>query len=66
MKFELDGGLNVLNFAIEQERISIVKYLAKLTEGEPKLRKLILEHRHGKDRICAIHQAMTIGNLALI
>ena len=66
VRFEIDGGLNILNFAIEQERINIVKHLAKLTKPHPDLRKCLLEHRFGKDQMCAVHQAVTLGNRLLI
>ena len=66
VKFELEGGFNVLNLAIDQERISIVRHLAKITADDLELRDRLIEHRHGRDQICAIHQAVTIGNRLLL
>jgi hypothetical protein len=42
---EFDGGTNVLNFAIENERSNIVEHLAKLTAQRPDIRKKLLEHK---------------------
>ena len=36
-----EGGMNVLNLAIEQERISIVEYLAMIYPGRPERQKLV-------------------------
>lgn len=47
--FEFDGGTNVLNFAIEQERINMVNHLAQLTKDKPSVRQRLIEHRFGKD-----------------
>jgi len=63
---EFSGGANVLNFAIEQERASIVQHLADLTSNRPEIRRSLLEHRFSQDRVSAIHQVMTIGNRTLI
>ena len=52
---ELEGGFNVLNFAIEQERVNIVKHLASLTADKPEQRQMLLGNKHGKDKICAVH-----------
>jgi len=42
---EFEGNANILNFAIEQERISIVLHLADLTNNRPEVRRKLLEHR---------------------
>lgn len=49
VNFEFDGGTNVLNFAIEQERINMVNHLAQLTKDKPSVRQRLIEHRFGKD-----------------
>ena len=64
--FEFENGSNILNFAIEQERVHIVLHLANLTQNRPELRDKLLKHRYRADQISAIHQVMTIGNRALI
>jgi len=63
---EFEGGTNVLNFAIEQERANIVQHLADLTTNRPEIRKTLLEHRFRNDHVSAIHQVMTLGNRILI
>ena len=45
VKLEFDNNANILNFAIEQERINIVIHLAYLTKNRPDIRKKMLEHR---------------------
>ena len=63
---EFEGGANVLNFAIENERIAIVQHLAVLTKERPMIRRSLLEHRFRMDQISAVHQVMSIGNRNLI
>ena len=64
--FEFESNANILNFAIEQERINIVQHLAVLTKNRPDMRKKLLEHRFRSDEISAVHQVMTMGNRQLI
>ena len=52
---EFEGGHNILNFAIEQERVAIVKHLASATTYRPEIREKLLNHRYGKDKTQAIH-----------
>lgn len=52
---EFEGGANVLNFAIENERIAIVQHLAELTEERPEIRNRLLNHRFRQDRLAAVH-----------
>lgn len=42
VKIELDGGLNVLNLAVDQERLQIIRHLAKLTANAPELRNQLV------------------------
>lgn len=49
VNLEFEGGTNVLNFAIENERSNIVAHLAELTEEKPEMRKKLLEHRFRQD-----------------
>ena len=37
-KLELDDGANVLNLAIEQERLNIILHLAEITKSRPEIR----------------------------
>lgn len=53
--FEFEDGANILNFAIEQERVNIVLHLAQLTSNKPDIRKKLLQHKFRQDQICAVH-----------
>ena len=53
--FEFENNANILNFAIEHERVNIVLHLAKLTKDKPEIRKKLLEHPYRQDEILAIH-----------
>lgn len=66
VKLRFEGGTNILNFAIEQERPNIVSHLAHLTAGRQDLRLELLEHRFRVDQLAAIHQVMNIGNRTMI
>ena len=66
VKLEFENNANILNFAIDQERVAIVVHLAYMTRHRPEIRRKLLEHRFRQDEICAVHQVMTIGNRALI
>ena len=65
-KIEFENNANILNFAIEHERLNIVLHLANLTKHRPEIRSKLLEHRFRQDKICAVHQVMTLGNRPLI
>ena len=41
---EFECNMNVLNFAIEHERVAICEHLSALTEGRPDLRERLLTH----------------------
>ena len=61
-----EQGLNILNFAIENERINIVVHLDSITKAYPEIRRELIEHKFRKDQITALHQVMTLGNRTLI
>ena len=65
-KLEFEGGTNILNFAIENERVSIIQHLASLTEERPEIREELLNHRFRPDQLCAVHQVMAAGNRTMI
>ena len=46
-KIELDDGANVLNMAIDQERLNIILHLADLTKHRPEIREKLLTHQFG-------------------
>lgn len=48
-KMEFENNANILNFAIEQERVAIVQHLAHLTRFRPEIRKKLLEHKFRQD-----------------
>ena len=45
VKLEFENNANILNFAIEQERVNIVMHLAYMTRFRPEIRKKLLEHK---------------------
>ena len=51
----LEGDMNILNFAIDNERIEIVKYLATIASKFPEFKAELINHRFSKDYIQAIH-----------
>lgn len=63
---QFEQGLNILNFAIENERINIVVHLDMITKGYPDVRRELIEHKFRKDQITALHQVMSLGNRTLI
>ena len=48
-KIEFENNANILNFAIENERLNIVVHLAHLTKHRPEIREKLLEHRFRQD-----------------
>ena len=50
-----EQGLNILNLAIEHERINIVLHLDTITKNYPKVREELLKHKIRKDHITALH-----------
>ena len=61
-----DKMMNILNFAVDQERVNIVDHLAKLTQGRDDLKKELVDYKFGQNQNSAIHQAMILGNRELI
>lgn len=66
VQIQFENGGNILNFAIDNERVAIVQHLAKMTEGRPDLKRELIEHRFRLDQFQAIHQAVSSGNKAII
>ena len=60
MKFVKE--MNILNLAIDQEKVQIVKYLAAAL---PKDEKLALVHHKSTEGINAVHQVVALGNAEL-
>ena len=58
--------MNILNFAIDQERMSIINYLAIVTADNPELQKKLATNRFDKNEIQAIHQAVTVGSKQIL
>lgn len=46
MRFDTD--LNILNFAIDQERVKIVKHLAEITANRQDIREQLYTYRYGQ------------------
>ena len=61
-----DFGMNILNYAIDQERCAIINHLARVTASRPEIKEKLVKNRFGTNEIQAIHQAVTIGNKALL
>ena len=57
-----DTDLNILNFAIDQDRPNIVKHLAAITADDPALQKELTSHKFGNCLVQAVHQAVTLGS----
>ena len=47
----LEGDMNILNFAIDNERIEIIKYLATIAGKFPEFKRELINHRFSKDYI---------------
>lgn len=58
-----EHGMNVLNYAIDQESTNIVQFMAVHFKQE-QVRQLV-EYRYAKE-MQAIHQAISLGELKLI
>ena len=58
--------MNILNFAVDQERCGIINHLAKVTANRPEVQDKLVKNRFGTNEIQAIHQAVTIGNKVLL
>ena len=58
--------MNILNFAVDQERCAIINHLAKVTANRPEVQDKLVKNRFGTNEIQAIHQAVTIGNKVLL
>ena len=50
-----EQGLNILNLAIEHERVNMVLHLDSITKNHPKIREDLLKHKIRKDQITALH-----------
>ena len=50
-----EQGLNILNLAIEHERVNMVLHLDTITKNYPKVREDLLKHKIRKDHITALH-----------
>ena len=50
-----DTNLNILNFAIEQERINIMKHLAVITADRPDIQQALVTHKYGHCSVQAVH-----------
>ena len=66
VSMRFDKMMNILNFAVDQERVNIVDHLAKLTQGRDDLKKELVDYKFGQNQNSAIHQAMILGNRELI
>ena len=66
INLSFDFGMNILNFAIDQERMSIINYLAIVTADNPELQKKLATNRFDKNEIQAIHQAVTVGSKQIL
>ena len=51
MNLSFDHGMNILNFAIDQERMEIINYLAIITADNPELQKKLSANRFEKNEI---------------
>ncbi len=58
-----DHGMNILNYAVDQESIEIVEFLSQILN--PEQIKTLVNHRYAKE-MKAIHQVMSLGELRLI
>ena len=47
INLEFDFGMNILNFAIDQERTSIIKFLASVTADKPEFQRKLSSNRFG-------------------
>ena len=64
MRFE--RMMNILNFAIDQERVNIVAHLARITKDTPDLQQHLVNYKFGQNQHSAIHQVVSLGNRELI
>ena len=49
INFRMEGEMNILNFAIDNERIEIIKFLASIGKKLPRFAEILLNYRFGKD-----------------
>lgn len=66
ISMRFDRMMNILNFAIDQERVNIVAHLARATKDRPDLQEHLTNYKFGQNQNSAIHQVMTLGNRELI
>ena len=49
LSYRMEGEMNILNFAIDNERIEIIRYLAKLSKKFYEFGQELVNYRFGKD-----------------
>ena len=47
LSYRMEGEMNILNFAIDQERSSIIKFLASVTANKPEFQRKLSSNRFG-------------------
>jgi hypothetical protein len=47
--------MNILNFVIDQESHTVLKYLANSLKARPTEKKNLVEHKFGKNQLQAVH-----------
>ena len=55
LSYRMEGEMNILNFAIDNERVEIIRYLAKLSKRFYEFGQELVNYRFGKDQTQAIH-----------
>jgi hypothetical protein len=66
LSVRFEKNMNILNFAIDNESVEIVCYLAELLKDRPEEKKFLVQHRFGNNSVQAVHQVMSVGNRILI
>ena len=46
---QMEGDMNILNFAIDNERVKIVEHLASIAKENPEFGEKLVQHRFSKD-----------------
>ena len=48
---QIEGDMNILNFAIDNERVEIIKHLANIAKTSVEFKHEMINHRFSKDYI---------------